>query len=355
MKSLLAIALFLSLSFICAQPFDDVVFTTEPACASTKKCIANNAPFTVVVTSYLPGTTTVDTSVNNVQFFLRWSDATGLSIGSAYLVDATDPTMTTKNGGNIVTTAHNGVATFQIYVVGGSSSGLYQLMSSDMADPKLCHEGYSCQFNICQTGGFGDPQFVGLQGQQFQVHGRPDTLFKLISYPSHGFALNSEFVYLAEGTCDYNNTVCWTHPGTYFGKMGMLLDNSTRVLVNSGSHKQGLQVYINDKRVKASDNAILFGASSLHVVDFDSVEVRTKDFFITLVNSDSFLNMDLVLLDKVLLQNGKKSDALDSDLHGLLGQTWRLKEYSSNTGVKRPYKGTTDDYIVDSPFEFIHS
>jgi len=245
-----------------------------------------------------------------------------------------------------------------LFIENGVAGQNYELMSSDMQDPRLCHEAYSCAFQICGggSGGFGDPQFIGLQGQNFQVHGRPDTLFNLISYPSHGLAVNSEFVYLSQGKCNYNNTVCWSHPGTYFGKMGLLLENSTRILVNSGSHKQGLQVYINDKRVKPSDNVISFGSGLIHVEDYDRVTIRNLDFSITLTNSDMFLNMDIALLDKNLLEQGKSKSqsSFNSDLSGLLGQTWKLKDYVSSIGVKRPYKGTTDDYIVETPFDYIH-
>jgi len=310
----------------------------------------------VEVTSYLHGTTTVDTTVNNVPFYLRWSDLPGTDHGTAYIVNANNPSETTLVSEHITTIAHNGVAKFDFYVVGGDDLHLYQVMSSDMSDPRLCREGYSCSFKICGSGGFGDPQFIGLQGQDYQVHGRPDTLFNLISYQAKGFALNSEFVYLAQGKCDYNNTVCWSHPGTYFGKIGVLLDNSVRVLVNSGAHKQGLTVYINDKRSPASDNAMMIGNNVIHVLDYDRVEIRTPDFFITLVNSDMFLNMDVSLLDKELLQHGRSHKVQETKdaPNGLLGQTWQLKEYVSATGVKRPYKGTTDDYIVDTPFEFMH-
>jgi len=339
--------------------YDDVLFSVQP---SSPKCFSNFQVIHVEATSYLAGTTTVDTARTNELYYLRWSDLAGVDVGSAYIVNADNPTqtsLTTKtatNEGYITSTAILGVAQFNFYVVGGDDTHTYQVMSSDMADPKACHEGYSCTFKICGGGAFGDPQFMGLQGQSFQVHGRPDTLFSLISYKQKGFALNSEFVYLADGKCDYNNTVCWSHPGTYFGKVGILLDNSVRVLINSGTHKQGLTVYINDKRSQPSDNAIVIGNSVIHVLDYDRVELRTADFFVTLVNSDSFLNMDVSLLDKELLQQGRNKAAQQPKdaPSGLLGQTWQLKDYTSATGITKPFKGTTDDYIVDTPFQYMH-
>jgi len=336
-----------------SSSWDDTVFTISP---DSNKCYPNLKTITVEVTSYLAGTKTVDKALDGVPFYLRWSDLPAADHGNAYIVNADNPSESTQSAEHITTTVKKGVATFHFYVVNGDDKHTYEVMSSDMADPKMCHEVYSCSFKICPSGAFGDPQFTGLQGQQYQVHGRPDTLFNLISYQAKGFAVNSEFVYLAEGKCDYNNTVCWSHPGTYFGKVGILLDNSVRVLVNSGAHKQGLTVYINDKRQKPSDNALVIGNNIIHVQDYDRVEIRTPDFFITLVNSDMFLNMDVSLLEKELLAQGRKSSfqAPKDAPNGLLGQTWQLKEYVSATGVKRPYKGTTDDYIVDTPFEFMH-
>ncbi len=55
-------------------------------------------------------------------------------------------------------------------------------------------------------------QFVGFHGQSYQVHGYPGSWFNIIDAPL--VQMNAKFAYLASGTCNYNNTACWTHPGT---------------------------------------------------------------------------------------------------------------------------------------------
>lgn len=59
--------------------------------------------------------------------------------------------------------------------------------------------------------GNGDPVFTGFHGQVYQVHGYPETWFNIISSPQ--IDVNAQFAFIDAGTCDYNNTECWTHPG----------------------------------------------------------------------------------------------------------------------------------------------
>ena len=71
------------------------------------------------------------------------------------------------------------------------------------------------------TGGSarGDPQFVGLRGQSFQVHGIDGAVYALIS--EEHTAVNARFVFLSSGRCPVlegatlNN--CYSHPGSYMG------------------------------------------------------------------------------------------------------------------------------------------
>jgi hypothetical protein len=206
------------------------------------------------------------------------------------------------------------------------------------------------------SGASADPQFFGLQGQRFQVHGLPDEIFNLISAPR--FSLNSKFVYLSSGQCDYSNTPCWTHPGTYLGELGFLISGHQIKLV-SGSHNAGLRLWLDDQeqdltqaitwRSLANDNTTYFSARAN-----DQFAFRTSNFLIEVTNSDLFFNLQVSLLDTQLLLLGapvvhaEKHVTDDSTnlpaLHGLIGQTWRNVVYTD--GIL--YEGEILDYLVSS-------
>lgn len=93
----------------------------------------------------------------------------------------------------------------------------------------------------------GDPQFAGFHGQHFQVHGVPDESFALISTPD--YYINSKFVYIATGSCTYNDTACYTHPGTYMSEIYVGMAD-TAVHVVAGPHHQGFSsVTVNGRQV----------------------------------------------------------------------------------------------------------
>ena len=72
--------------------------------------------------------------------------------------------------------------------------------------------------NANAPGIVGDPQFTGLRGQTYQVHGMPNEVFNIVS--DTDFNYNSRFVYLTAGACPTHpitgrklDTPCFTHPG----------------------------------------------------------------------------------------------------------------------------------------------
>ena len=67
----------------------------------------------------------------------------------------------------------------------------------------------------------GDPQFVGLRGQQYQVHGIDGAVYNLISERST--QVNARFAFLTQGSCPVIGGVadsnCWSHPGSYLAEL----------------------------------------------------------------------------------------------------------------------------------------
>jgi hypothetical protein len=193
----------------------------------------------------------------------------------------------------------------------------------------------------------GDPQIYGLQGQDFQVHGIPDEIFNMITYPN--LQVNARFVYLSSGACHDNFTACFAHPGTYISEEGIRLGKD-KVHIVAGSFKKGLTVSVNGKKMTESKSTLKLG--SVHMINHRRVVVKTPIMAITISNSDKFLNQETSLYDAKLLALGAERKVLldgekfhpEVPLHGLQGQTWRNVEYPS--GLE--YEGSISDYHVTS-------
>jgi hypothetical protein len=228
-----------------------------------------------------------------------------------------------------------------------------------------------------------DPQFSGFQGQNFQFHGMADEVFNLISTPT--FQLNGNFRYLSTGQCNYNDTTCWSHPGTYVDQLGFLLGD-IRIKAIAGPHDLGLQLYMNDIQIhlqhhQRSHNKIIFAignssreTGSIEYVHRGRVVVDTPMFNIAIHNADYFFNMEVIYKDHEVLRAGKKSvklrelylcsnDGMKSEdrmkrveqrmnqfyphvpLHGLIGQTWRNAQICDHAWV-----GDASDYVTSDLF-----
>jgi len=203
---------------------------------------------------------------------------------------------------------------------------------------------YVFSFTLTKGGTSGDPQIYGLQGQDFQVHGIPDEIFNLITYPN--LLVNARFVYLSRAECYDNFTACFAHPGTYIGEEGIRVGND-KIHIKSGSFKKGLSVSINGQNVKGQQRLKL---GSVDVMNHRRVVINTPILTLTISNSDKFLNQETALHDSKLLSIGQERRVLNDGeqfhpevpLHGLQGQTWRNVEYPS--GLE--YEGSINDYHV---------
>lgn len=184
----------------------------------------------------------------------------------------------------------------------------------------------------------GDPQFVGLRGQSFQVHGIDGAVYNLIS--DANTQVNSRFVFLSEGECPMINghpePNCWSHPGSYLGDMSFqqIVDGVLhRLLVSSGSAKQGFaQIVLDDAPLSIGDEKE-YGSFRVHYVTSHHLSVQTDEFSFELSNSDRFINQ--AVSNRVPLRQLKS--------HGLLGQTHAPKIYQ---GANRYIQGEVDDYVI---------
>jgi hypothetical protein len=252
-----------------------------------------------------------------------------------------------------------------------------QIQISSETSPVL--RGY---FDVDQTqhcggdnppGSHGDPVFAGFQGQNFQFHGLPDEHFNLVSSPD--VQLNSHFVYLSSGKCDYNDTECFTHPGTYMDVLGLSVADS-HVKMVAGTHEAGLRIWVNDIELSRGQHIHQLSnnvTSSLRYHHNGRVEINTDVMALEVVNSDMFFNIRAALNDAQLLQVGStkhtvtdhkicktnsethnhqliestvaKKYPVTTQLHGLIGQTWRNVKVCG-----KDYMGVVQDYVASDLF-----
>jgi hypothetical protein len=191
-------------------------------------------------------------------------------------------------------------------------------------------------FNQVQV--VGDPQFVGLRGQPYQVHGIDGAVYNIIS--ENNLQVNSRFVFLTEGKCPIINGVadtnCWSHPGSYLGEISfqqIVNGKLHAALVTAGQGNTGFGgVQVDGKSVNIGDK-VTFGTFSFEMTSAYSINVQTEHFDFQLSNSDMFVNQ--AVRSRVPLSR--------LQAHGLLGQTHSTATYPSSI---KYIQGAVDDYVI---------
>ena len=218
--------------------------------------------------------------------------------------------------------AGNLVLDYQNQTIGGGQSSDITLFFIDTPPPAVV----------------GDPQFVGLRGQEYQIHGVDGGVYNLITESAS--QVNSRFVFLTEGECPVlagkRQSGCWSHPGSYMGDMSFqaVVDGKLHAaLVTAGSADTGFaQVQMDGKQLSVGDK-VAFGSFSIEYTSSHEVAVTLDNYSVRLANSDMFLNLALTAT--------KPLSQLQS--HGLIGQTHSTKTYKS---LIKYIEGQVDDYLV---------
>ena len=184
----------------------------------------------------------------------------------------------------------------------------------------------------------GDPQFVGLRGQSYQVHGIDGAVYNIIS--EQNTQVNSRFAFLTQGQCPVVDGAvqdnCWSHPGSYLGEMSfqqVVEGKAHAALVTAGPASSGFAAVQMDGKALKVGTTVTFGTFSLTYTGAYSVLVRTEHFDFELSNSDLFINQ--AVRSRVPLSKLRA--------HGLLGQTSNSATY--NTPL-RYIAGQVDDYVI---------
>ena len=226
-----------------------------------------------------------------------------------------------------------------------SSSGTASSSSSSSAALTASPSSSSSSSSVPSTpvSVLGDPQFVGLLGQSYQVHGLDGAVYALIS-EQHA-QVNARFAFLTgprgcprvqqqqpwSETEPATAIACWSHDGSYLSELG-LFTPTARLFIQAGSAATGFATVAFNG---SSSSELSYQRLSSH-----QLSVTLGSFTLYVDNSDGFVNLASVKPLRPLKQ-------LSS--HGLLGQTHRrpAEKASKSGGLSQVIEGEVDDYVVD--------
>ena len=184
----------------------------------------------------------------------------------------------------------------------------------------------------------GDPQFVGLRGQSFQVHGIDGAVYALISEPN--MQLNARFTFLTGPrpcpimpSTGQHSQACWSHDGSYLSELAMRVKQTGEMVrVVAGTASKGFErVEVNGKRLAVGDTT---PTSSVQLTSTHELVLTAGSFSIDVECVDGFVNLRSV---RPTVPFGRLRS------HGLLGQTWSAQRHQSTLKV---VEGEVDDYVL---------
>ena len=194
----------------------------------------------------------------------------------------------------------------------------------------------------------GDPQFVGLLGQSYQVHGIDGAVYNLIS--DKQVQVNARFTFLDHGECLRGTDgsplfTCWSHPGSYLSELAVRTAAGDSVVVVAGAAEHGfVSVTVNGVTMSVGEMTSLhravpnLDALSISYSGVRSVTIANAGLYTLVVeNSDGFVN--LLRLEVTSVRELRET----VQSHGLLGQTWRRHHNGKDV---RAVEGYVDDYVV---------
>jgi len=223
--------------------------------------------------------------------------------------------------------------------VDGPNTIIVGVGCNNLGTPAACYYQYTITCTKPpSSGGFvvGDPQFVGLRGQSFQVHGVSGEVYNIVS--DADLQYNSRFVFLSSGECPVVNGKkqkgCWSHPGSYLGELGLKTRAGDKIHLMTGPAAEGFaMIEVNGHPLEVGETILLaddLGSVSHNTTHLASVQIGVWHF--DFENSDRFLN-----------QRVHVSDVRSLRSHGLLGQTWNEKTYPN---AIKFIQGQVDDYVI---------
>ena len=209
-----------------------------------------------------------------------------------------------------------------------SSTPFVTALSSSSTGLSVISSSSSVTVSTGPAGVIGDPQFVGLLGQSYQVHGIDGAVYSLIS--EQAAQVNARFAFLTgPRPCPavQPSIACWSHDGSYLSELG-LFTPSARLFIRAGPAATGFAAV----ELNGTTTELSYEQLSSH-----RITVTLGSFSLSIDNSDGFVNLAAVTALKPLSQLAS---------HGLLGQT-HMRAKSGSSGLSGVIEGEVDDYVVE--------
>ena len=216
----------------------------------------------------------------------------------------------------------------------------------------------TCTGDVCSSqlltqgsgSALGDPVFTSFHGVRYQVHGLSGQVYVVLSDPQ--LLINARFTFLSTGECPPAavSTLCFSHPGSYFGSLALRSRGGSRLLLQPGAASEGFSsieldgaavLHLGTPRHSSSQSSRVRskdGGIHITVLDAWRVDIEAGNYRLRVDSSDRFVNIAAITV------NDWSSMVRELKPHGLLGQTWRVPD---NTAAHKqtPKEGTVDDYV----------
>ena len=193
----------------------------------------------------------------------------------------------------------------------------------------------------------GDPQFVGLRGQSYQIHGVDGAIYNIISHPTA--QVNARFAFLTgPRTCPImpsttkRSVGCFSHPGSYLSEIGVVVSGH-RLQIVAGAADYGFQSVIDiikgaDDDMSHANSVVMQVSNQTTLLQYTTTHELTFSagpFTVSVENIDGFVNIRTVDV---------ANDKAANSAHGLLGQTWNGQVYKNKL---KYIQGEVDDYVIE--------
>jgi len=180
-------------------------------------------------------------------------------------------------------------------------------------------------------------------------------VYNVLSTPN--FQYNALFSYLESGKAR-KGTQAFSHPGNYFGAVGVQIKDATgaqnNIEIVAGAVDAGLTMVINNQTVVPSAHEYTIGAYTVSIPNQFEVLLESEEYNVRIQNSDMFLNQDVSIGSGLMSQIAaykkamKNGDANAEELkaalpHGILGQSWNTATYANRW---KHIEGQLFDYQV---------
>ena len=253
------------------------------------------------------------------------------------LAEALDTSVATIGGQDFLYVIGPAAQIIQVFSLSGG--GISPVGTAPLPGATISMVGLAVYTVASPAGGsvLGDPQFVGLLGQSYQVHGIDGQVYSVIHDST--VRVNARFTFLSSGKCPTSassSSGCWSHSGSYLGSIAVVANNSDALVIVSGSAETGFStVSLGSTTLSPSADVIQSGALSVHFTDRFTVSVSVGNFELTIENSDWFVNLARVAVHHW-------AELKTAQCHGLLGQTWDRRRARGEE--VHEVEGRVDDY-----------